>query len=100
MNKSLEEQEKRFLKWVETRDDDWWEDQARISIWDFRIMQDFFKEEIDSSLAQYKREIREKIKKMKVPSYPAEGPQAGEMTVMARMGYQDAISDALKELEI
>lgn len=53
---------------------------------------------IADSLAQYKREIREKIKKMKVPSYPAEGPQAGEMTDMARIGYQDAISDALKEL--
>lgn len=43
--------EERFIKWAEARDDDWWEDQARISIWDFRIMNDFFKEELDS-LAQ------------------------------------------------
>lgn len=37
-----QEQEKRFLEWVKARDDDWWEDEARISIWDFRIMQEFF----------------------------------------------------------
>ena len=43
--KNKQEQEGRFLKWVEARDDDWWEDQARISIWDFRIMQEFFLED-------------------------------------------------------
>ena len=42
-NKTIEE---RFIKWAEARDDDWWEDQARIDIWDFRIMLDFFKDEL------------------------------------------------------
>lgn len=45
------EQEKRFLEWVNARDDDWWEDEARISIWDFRIMKEFFNEDFEQALS-------------------------------------------------
>lgn len=34
--------EKEFIAWAEARDDDWWENGTRISIWDFRVMLDFF----------------------------------------------------------
>lgn len=34
--------EKRFMDWVSQRDDDWWEDQQRISIWDIRVVKEFF----------------------------------------------------------
>lgn len=63
MNKK--DQEKRFLKWVNSRDDDWWEDQARIDIWDFRVMQDFFNEDFTQALSQSKKDVIEEIKKMK-----------------------------------
>ena len=33
--------EKQFIEWVKKRDDDWW-DEARLDIWDFRIMREFF----------------------------------------------------------
>lgn len=57
-----QEQEKRFLKWVESRDDDWWEDEARISIWDFRVMQEFFNEDLLTTLTEFERETKERIK--------------------------------------
>jgi len=55
------EQEKRFLEWVNARDDDWWEDEARISIWDFRIMKEFFNEDFEQALSdaiKYGREMK------------------------------------------
>ena len=58
-NKGWEEDiEKRFIKWAEERDDDWWEnEQERISIWDFRIMFDFFKEEFSQQRTQERKRI-------------------------------------------
>lgn len=57
-----QEQEKRFLEWVKARDDDWWEDEARISIWDFRVMQEFFNKDLLTTLTEFEREITERIK--------------------------------------
>ena len=45
--------EKRFIVWALSRDDDWWEEgQGHVSIWDIRIMIDFFKEELSFLLHQ------------------------------------------------
>ena len=42
MNKKLEAE---FIKWAEARDDDWWEKgEGHFSVWDVRIMLEFFKE--------------------------------------------------------
>lgn len=49
-NKS--EQEKRFMDWVNERDDDWWEDGQRISVWDFRVMQEFFLDDLKQNLKE------------------------------------------------
>lgn len=56
-----QEQEKRFLEWVKARDDDWWEDEARISIWDFRVMQEFFNKDLLTTLTEFDREIKEEV---------------------------------------
>lgn len=63
-----QEQEKRFLEWVKARDDDWWEDEARISIWDFRVMQEFFNEDLFNTLTEFEREIREDMFKIDQPT--------------------------------
>lgn len=53
-----QKQEERFIEWVKARDDDWWEDQARISIWDFRVMQEFFLEELKTIEERAREEER------------------------------------------
>jgi hypothetical protein len=51
------EQEKRFIAWANSRDDDWWEDGQRFGIWDFRIMQEFFKEDYRLTLQQTREAV-------------------------------------------
>lgn len=64
-DKTPEKWEPAFLKWAESRDDDWWEDQARISIWDARIFYDFFSEYFASQRTQDREEIIKDIEKIK-----------------------------------
>lgn len=53
MNKKLEAE---FIKWAEARDDDWWEKgEGHISIWDVRVILEFFHSQ--------QLELLEKIKK-------------------------------------
>lgn len=61
MNNKLEEIEKDFIKWAEDRDDDWWENgNGHFSIWDFRIMADFFLPRIEQAYSLGKEEgVRE-----------------------------------------
>lgn len=54
---------------------------------------------ITNALNQQRESLIKEIREIKVPPYPAEGPQASIMTNMARMGYQDAIIDILTKLE-
>ena len=62
-----QEQEKRFLEWVKARDDDWWDEaydgdeSSRISIWDFRVMQEFFREEVNRAREEVVEEFRDEI---------------------------------------
>lgn len=61
-NQKTKEQEERFIAWTLARDDDWWEEgHGHFSIWDFRIIQEFFKEEITNALNQ-ERELKEEFK--------------------------------------
>lgn len=54
--------EQKFIKWAEARDDDWWENgQGHFSIWDFRIILDFFLPEISQERLEAKREIIDAI---------------------------------------
>ncbi len=53
--------EKRFIQWAQSRDDDWWENgQGHICIWDFRIMLDFFQQELSSQ----RRTLLKKVEKI------------------------------------
>lgn len=89
------EQEKRFLEWVKARDDDWWEDEARISIWDFRIMQEFFKEEITNALNQQREEIVGEIKK-EVGQIVLEGKEKEQL---AQFYFFEKVMKVLTKLE-
>lgn len=54
--------EKKFITWALARDDDWWEEgQGHISIWDVRVMLDFFKQELQSQRKELVEEIKERF---------------------------------------
>lgn len=57
--------EKRFMDWVSQRDDDWWEDQQRISIWDIRVVKEFFDIEKVHAVAEERERIIELAKNKK-----------------------------------
>lgn len=82
-------QERRFIAWVEARDDDWWEDQERISIWDFRIMQDFFKEDFKSLLQEIREKVNMERRIMAIPIPDSD----------AVIGYNSALNDVMKALK-
>ena len=55
------EQQKRFIIWVNARDDDWWNSgNGAISIFDFNIMQEFFQEDFLNALDKVKENTVEK----------------------------------------
>ena len=61
-----EGQERRFIAWALARDDDWWEEgNGHISIWDFRIMQDFFDEELQLQREQIRGYLKEQYDEAK-----------------------------------
>lgn len=76
-NGEVIEQEKRFLEWVKARDDDWWDEEydgdksSRLSIWDFRVMQEFFKEEITNALNQQREQIVGEIRELMIDDFDA-----------------------------
>ena len=54
-----------FIKWAESRDDDWWEDgEGHISIWDVRVMFDFIKEELNAFYHQGVEDGKAEIMKL------------------------------------
>jgi len=62
MNKKLEAE---FIKWAEARDDDWWEKgEGHISIWDVRVILEFFRSQ--------QLELLEKVKEILVKIYTDE----------------------------
>src|SRR3989337_3325766 len=64
-----EEIEKRFIAWALARDDDWWEEgQGHISIWDVRIMLDFFKQELHTAKQEVLQEVEEMVQDEKYPT--------------------------------
>lgn len=91
-NSQDKDQEERFLEWAEARDDDWWDNgTGAISIWDFRIMQDFIKEELSSR----EKEI-EGLKKTE--NFQEDQSVSDEVYYeqQQNIGYNQAIDDVLK----
>lgn len=47
---SAKDIERKFVKWAEARDDDWWGENGHVGIWDVRIIIEFFVREVLPSI--------------------------------------------------